>query len=159
MQSLDHAYRLYGPALQTTARRVLGSDDDASDCVHDVLVRYLRRPEAYRPERGELRTYLIVAVRNEAISRVRRERRHAELERASLDGRTETYVLDVPDSVDVARLRRALDALPGDERAALDLAYNRGLTHTEIAARLGVPLGTIKSRLARAVRRLGEAMR
>lgn len=108
--------------------------------MHDVLLRALQRQSTYRPERGDLRTYLLVAVRNEAISRLRRERRHAELERVSAREQPQAYDMEIPDSVDVARLRHALARLPSDQRAALALAYHGGLSHTEIAQRLGAPL-------------------
>ena len=155
----DDMYRQYGAALQTAALRVLGNEDDAADCVHDVLLRFLQRSSAYRQERGALRTYLLVAVRNQAISRVRRTRRRDELDRLSTSGQPQDYELEVSDSVDLGRLRGALATLPPDQRAALELAYHGGLSNSEIAARLNVPLGTIKSRLALAMRKLAAAVR
>ncbi len=145
--------------MHETARRVLGNDDDASDCVHDVLLRVWQRDSTYRPERGALRTYLIIAVRNEAISRVRRTRRHAEIERLSANAQPLTYDMEPPDSVDLARLRRALNGLPQEQRIAIELAYRAGLTHTQIAEQLCVPLGTVKSRLVLAMRKLSVALR
>lgn len=67
-----------------------------------------------------------------------------------------TFDLEVPDHVEAARVRRALEALPPEQRRALELAYFGGLTHREIATALGEPLGTIKSRVAMALRKLGR---
>lgn len=67
-----------------------------------------------------------------------------------------TFDLEVPDHVEAARVRRALEALPPEQRRALELAYFGGLTHREIATALGEPLGTIKSRVAMALRKVGR---
>src|ERR1700733_10653525 len=79
--ALEEAYRQYGEALTTAARHVLGSGSDARDCVHEALMRVWSKEGAYRVERGSLRAFLIVCVRNEAISRRRRDARAVALER------------------------------------------------------------------------------
>ena len=155
---IEDAYRQYGPALQAAARRVLASDADASDCVHDVLVRVLEREPTYRPERGEFRAYLLVAVRNEAVSRIRKMGTRELYERRAADRVPQSYEFEIPDMVERKRLQHALDALPAEQRTALDLAYNGGLSHVEISERLGVPLGTIKSRLVLGLRKLKSAI-
>ena len=127
--------------------------------MHDVLLRVLQRAPSYRPERGSFRTYLLVAVRNEAVTRARSSRRHEDLERFAAAGQPDAYDLGDADVVEVDRLRAAVATLPTDQRAALELAYHGGLSHTEIAERLGVPLGTIKSRLVLAMRKLRTAVR
>ena len=124
--------------------------------MHDVFVRFLKKP-VYSPERGSLRAFLIACVRNEALTRRRAAARHRAIEERTV--MPETMELEITDHVENARIRRALDALPQEQRAALELAYFGGLTHREIAAKLGEPLGTIKSRLALALRRLGRDLR
>ncbi|MGH7708510.1 MAG: RNA polymerase sigma factor [Vulcanimicrobiaceae bacterium] len=151
---MDEAYRAYGTALFSTARYVLGNDDDAADCVHDALLRVWLRPTTYRLERGPLRAYLIVCVRNEAISRRRTAARHARIEEGLARTQAESYEFEIGDHVEAARLRAGLAALPDEQRTALELAYFNQLSHTQIADRLGVPLGTIKSRLSLALRKL-----
>jgi RNA polymerase sigma-70 factor (ECF subfamily) len=157
--ALEEAYRAFAPALYSVARHVLGNDTDAQDCVHDALLRVWGRPTAYRPERGPLRTFLAVCVRNEAIGRKRQAARHFEIERQAVQSEpARPYELEVDDFVERARLREALAALPDEQRQALELAYFRYLSHTQIAEALGVPLGTIKSRLALGLRKLHHAL-
>ena len=72
---------------------------------------------------------------------------------------TVTAEIDVPDFVENARVHRALDGLPSEQRRALELAYFGGMTHREVAAALNEPLGTIKSRISLGLRRLGKELR
>src|SRR5579872_757492 len=118
---------------------VLRAPDDAQDCVHDVFLRISQRPESYHPQRGSMRSFLIACVRNEALGRRRSAARHRAIEeRAAMY--EPTFDLNVPDHVEAARVRRALEALPPEQRRALELAYFGGLTHLEIATALGEPL-------------------
>ena len=158
-RGLDDVYRQYGPVLFAVARDVLGNPEDAQDCVHDALLRIWQRPSAYRPERGALRAYLIVAIRNEAISRKRTATRHLAIEERIAKAEQQGYETEVQDHVELERLRRAVEALPPEQRAALQLAYYEHLSQREISQALDVPLGTIKSRLAMGLRKLQVAIR
>jgi RNA polymerase sigma-70 factor, ECF subfamily len=155
---LENAYRAHGTSLYSIARSVLGNDDDAQDCVHDALLRVWQRADSYRPERGPLGAFLRACVRNEALSRRRNAARHFHIEERLAKSERHEYEIDVTDHVERTRLRSALGELPPEQRVALELAYFGGLSQTQIAERLDVPLGTIKSRLAMAVRKLRAAM-
>jgi len=156
--NLDEIYSLHADVCFSVALHVLRNPDDAEDCVHDVFVRVWQRRDAYNPERGSLRSFLIACVRNEALGRRRSEERHRAIEerQASREGSVE---IEIVDHVEAARVHRALEALPPEQRKALELAYFKGLTHREIAESLGEPLGTVKSRLALALQRMGRALR
>ncbi|MBD5657745.1 MAG: sigma-70 family RNA polymerase sigma factor [Candidatus Eremiobacteraeota bacterium] len=156
--ALDRAYRAYGRQLYSVARHVLGSDADAQDCVHDALLRIWQRPETFRPERGSLRAYLSVCVRNEAIGRKRSAARHFTIEQRLGESEDVRYELEIEDHAERARLREALGTLPVEQRQALECAYWRHLSHGQIAETLDVPLGTIKSRLAMGLRKLQRAL-
>jgi RNA polymerase sigma-70 factor (ECF subfamily) len=151
--ALEEAYRRYGPVLVAAARHVLGTGADARDCVHDTLVRVWAKPDAYRVERGSLRAFLIVCVRNDAIARMRSSMRAVARERSVAP--VVTSEIDVAERVAV---RSALGALPREQREVIELAYWGDLTQTEIAVRLGVPLGTIKSRASLGLRKLARAL-
>jgi RNA polymerase sigma-70 factor (ECF subfamily) len=153
-EGLEAAYAAHGTALFSVARHILRNEDDAQDCVHDVLLRLWRNPSVYRSERGSLRAYLMVCIRNEALTRLRNDARHRKIELRTVSSDSETYEFEIGDVVERDRLRAALAALPSEQRAALALAYAGQLSHREIAERLGQPLGTIKSRLALGLRRL-----
>ena len=152
--ALEEAYRRYGAALVAAARHVLGSSADARDCVHDSLVRLWAKPGAFRVERGSLRAFLIVCVRNEAISRRRGITRAVARERSAVA----TPGVECVDVAERVAVRTALSALPREQRAVIELAYWGDLSQAEIAARLGVPLGTIKSRASLGLRKLARSL-
>jgi RNA polymerase sigma-70 factor, ECF subfamily len=152
--ALEEAYRRHAPALQAAARHVLGSAGDARDCVHDALVRVWSKEGAYRVERGGLRSFLIVCVRNEAISRKRSAVRHVASEQRAAVA-TPAFGVDVAERVAV---RSALATLPREQRDVIELAYWGDYTQAEIAARLNIPLGTIKSRAALGLRKLSRTL-
>jgi RNA polymerase sigma-70 factor (ECF subfamily) len=151
--ALEEAYRRYGALLRAAARHVLGSDADARDCVHEALIRVWSREGAYRPARGALRAFLVVCVRNEAISRRRGAARQVALER-----RVASEPIGDVDPAERIAIRAALATLPQEQRAVIELAYWGQYTQTEIAARLAVPLGTIKSRASLGLRKLARAL-
>jgi RNA polymerase sigma-70 factor (ECF subfamily) len=155
--NLEEIYERYADVCFSVALHVLRSPDDAEDCVQDVFARVWQRSDAYRPERGSLRGFLIACVRNDALGRRRAEARHRAIEEreAQLQPSVE---FEIADHVEAARVRQGLQRLPPDQRRVLELAYFGGLTHREIAAKLDEPLGTVKSRLALALRRLSRAL-
>jgi RNA polymerase sigma-70 factor, ECF subfamily len=151
----EAAYRLHGDALYAAARGVLRDTSDAQDCVHDVMARLWQRRSAFTPERGSLRAFLAVCARNEALTRVRN---------ASTRERILSRVVpEVPAPRDYGdelaereSVERALSALTEKQRETIQMAYYQCLTHPEIAQRTGEPVGTIKSRLSVALRRMRE---
>jgi RNA polymerase sigma-70 factor (ECF subfamily) len=152
--ALEEAYRRHAPALQAAARHVLGTAGDARDCVHDALIRVWSKEGAYRPERGALRSFLMVCVRNEAISRKRSDVRHVASEQRAAVA-TPAFGVDVAERV---AIRSALATLPREQRDVIELAYWGDCTQSEISTRLGIPLGTIKSRAALGLRKLARTL-
>lgn len=156
--AFDEAYRRYAPLLYSTAYNVLGNAEDAGDCLHDALTRVWRSPGAYSRARGALRSFLVVCVRNEAISRLRAGARRRQLaDRLAAEPR-EHAELGAGDPIERDRLRAAMSALPPEQRLPLRLAYYQGKTHAEIAEELREPLGTVKSRIAAGLRKLAGAL-
>jgi RNA polymerase sigma-70 factor, ECF subfamily len=156
--AFDEAYRRYAPLLYSTAYNVLDNAEDASDCLHDALTRVWRSPGAYSRARGALRSFLVVCVRNEAISRRRALARRRHLSERLAAEPHEHAELTAGDPVERDRLRSAMAALPPEQRLPLTLAYYQGKTHAEIAAELREPLGTVKSRIAAGLRKLASAL-
>jgi RNA polymerase sigma-70 factor (ECF subfamily) len=156
--AFDEAYRRYGSLLFSVALNVLHNAEEAEDCVHDVLVRVWKKPAAFAMERGTVRAFLVVCVRNDAISRQRTAARRTRLaERISHENES-VEEIEVADYIEHARVREALAQLPEDQRQALTLAYFGGKTHVEIAKALDQPLGTIKSRISLGLRKLSAAL-
>ncbi|HTU83805.1 MAG TPA: sigma-70 family RNA polymerase sigma factor [Candidatus Acidoferrales bacterium] len=156
--AFDEAYRRYSGLLYSAAYNVLGNAEDARDCVHDALSRVWRSPHAYTRARGAVRSFLVVCVRNEAISRRRSQSRRARLNERLAAEPVVHAELGAGDPIERDRLRAALAQLPPEQRVPLELAYYRGKTHVEIASELQQPLGTIKSRIAMGLRKLGAAL-
>lgn len=156
--AFDDAYRRYASLLYSAAYQVLGEREDAQDCVHDALSRVWRSPAAYSRARGALRSFLVVCVRNEAVTRLRSKARRLKLlERVAAEPQDHAELGDV-DVIEHERLRAALGALPAEQRRPLEMAYFEQKTHTEIARELEQPLGTVKSRIALGLRTLGAQL-
>jgi RNA polymerase sigma-70 factor (ECF subfamily) len=155
--AFDLAYRAYAPRLRAVAYHVVRDRDAAEDVVHGALVR-VWSAGAYDPERGALLSFLIACVRREAFDSLRAaKRRHLREARAADDpvAPDETAALD---PVEARRVRHALDALPDTQRDVILRAYYGHRTLVEVAQDTNVPIGTVKSRLAGALRRLHTAL-
>jgi RNA polymerase sigma-70 factor (ECF subfamily) len=161
---------------------VTGDRSVAEEVVQDTFLALWNRAELYDPVLGELRSWLAVVARNRALNRVRWRLRRVPAEPLSAvtgDGPEAAAMLDwlladagpvasgaaeaLPETaiVDVetaAELARLVDTLPDPERQVLVLAYREGLSQTEIADRLGWPLGTVKTRTRRGLARLRSAL-
>jgi RNA polymerase sigma-70 factor (ECF subfamily) len=146
----ESAYRRYGARLYSTSLRLLRNDALAQECVHDVLLRLWQRRDAYSPQRGDLLAFLVACVRNNALSRLRNDARRRDIVAGA---REATYDLE-EDPIERDRIARAVSELTDTQRHMVELAYYKNMTHSEIASELGEPLGTIKSRIAAALRAL-----
>jgi RNA polymerase sigma-70 factor (ECF subfamily) len=156
--AFDEAYRRYAALLYSTAYNVLDDAEDARDCVQDALARVWRSAHAYSRARGAVRSFLVVCVRNEAISRRRSQARRQHLAQRLAAEPLEHGELNAGDPIERDRLRRAMGKLPAEQRLPLALAYYEGKTHAEISVELKEPLGTIKSRIATGLRKLALAL-
>lgn len=142
------------------AYRMLGDLGDAEEVVQEVFLSAWRSGHTYDPSRGTTHTWILSMVRNRCIDVLRARRRRPVQPLA--EG------ADVPDSADVlneaasnvdaARARQALDALPPEQKQAIELAYFGGLSHTEIATQLAAPIGTVKGRIRLGMDRLRVAL-
>lgn len=157
-EAFARLYDRYASLVFTFATRLLRSRSDAEDLLQEVFVQVWRQAESYAEDRGSPEAWLITITRSRAIDRLRSTRRR-EMSAVSLDEVKEAETGLSGDSVRTnteARLmvRGPLARLPEAQRRALELAYFDGLTQTEIAARLGEPLGTVKTRIRDGLERL-----
>jgi RNA polymerase sigma-70 factor (ECF subfamily) len=143
------------PRLRRYARVLRRNHDDADDLVQDTLERAWSRAGLW-PGVGDMRTWLFSIMHNLHVDALRRGR----LETVDLGGEA----LDLPDALavserlDLQALQRAFDALPADQQAVLELVAVQGLGYAEAALALGVPIGTVMSRLSRARDRLRQGL-
>jgi RNA polymerase sigma-70 factor (ECF subfamily) len=150
-----HARRAYGLALRVTADPTL-----AEDAVQEAFCAIWRRADSFRTSRGSATSWLLALVHHKAVDVVRREQarrrpvRPEELERPE----PVTPEQQVLASEDGRRARLALAQLPEEQQRLLSMLYLDGLTQREVAGRLGVPLGTVKSRTHVAMGALRRAL-
>ena len=156
-RAFDELYRRYARAVLGLALRRIGDRGRAEDATQDAFVAIWRSASTFDPSRGTGAPWLFAVARNAITDGLRRGPNPvAELE----DGPGGD-----PDPSDRAeaswtawRVHRALEILPEHERPVIELAYWRGLSQSEIAASLGIPLGTVKTRTRSALARLADAL-
>jgi RNA polymerase sigma factor (sigma-70 family) len=146
------------PALRRYARSLLRDHEEVDDLVHDCLVCALDRLHTRR-ENGELRPWLFAILHNLFISRVRRNARRPRA--VSIDDVDEDRLVTragQDDRVQTRDLMRIVDGLPEEQRSVLLLVSVEDLPYAEVAGILGIPIGTVMSRLSRARERLRQSV-
>jgi RNA polymerase sigma-70 factor (ECF subfamily) len=170
-------YDRYATLAYALALRLLQDPGQAEDVVQDVLLSLWERPDRFDPTQGTLRTWVLSATHHRAVDRIRRRVSHPQTSldafqsTSSFSGDRERVLADIlvaSDEMDPAisaeqheravAVRHALTLLPLAQRDALLLAYFAGLTHQQIAAELGEPLGTIKTRIRLGLIKLREML-
>ena len=160
---LTALYDESSPIVYGLAYRVLSSAEDAEEVTIDVYNQVWRTAESYQEGRGSVLSWLATMARTRAIDRLRSrsvvgrsdEPLSAVLEHAEAGVNVEDTIVQRLDS---RRISAALDSLPEEQQRALRLAYFTGMTHSEIAAHLGVPIGTVKTRIRLGLMRLRDVL-
>jgi len=162
VRAVGTLYDRYSPTLFPIALRIVRDRSEAEDLIHDAFVAVNERAAQYTADRGTVVAWLVTLVRNLSIDRTRRRERRGALAREVIAHEPPASVRDperlTSDAGERARIRRALLTLPEAQRQTLEVAFFEGLSYPEIAARENVPLGTIKSRAARALSALRDAL-
>lgn len=169
--ALEALYDRYSRLVFSTAYRVLNDAGGAEDVVQDVYIRLWQRPDRYVEERGKFLGWLLSVTRNRAIDEIRSRKRRPISESQLRGAEDGTSITDDRPSEAAARefasaelvdqrqaVRDALKEIPPEQRAAIELAYFKGLTQAEIAEALDTPLGTIKTRIRLGMRKLRDAL-
>ncbi len=159
--AVEELYARYSGPLYSLAYQVTGADRFAQDVVQEVFIAVWKDAGRFDPSRGALGPWLFSLARHKAIDLVRRES-NVRKRTADVDLEFE----EAPDDVDREawlrirrdRVRAAMGSLPEAQRTALELAFFAGLTHVEVAERLGIPLGTAKTRIRTALLKLRDLL-
>jgi RNA polymerase sigma-70 factor (ECF subfamily) len=151
-------YERYASLTFTFALRLLGSRSDAEDLLQEVFLQVWRQAQSYSPERGSPEAWLITMTRSRAIDKLRsvHKRGMSPLsldEPPGLEGGTQVKPATQASEAKLT-VQGVLAKLPETQRTVLELAYFDGLTQSEIASRLGEPLGTVKTRMRTGLERL-----
>jgi RNA polymerase sigma-70 factor, ECF subfamily len=154
--AMAQLYDRYSPIVYSVALRVLADTGAAEDVVQEVFLKLWRNPGLFDSSRGNLGAWLAVIARNRAIDTLRK--RHPEADISDVVVSVEPDMAgDAQRARATEKVRGALGAMPPAQRSALEMAYFEGLTHTEIAAKTGEPLGTIKTRIRAGLQALRKA--
>ncbi len=159
-RALATLYDRHAPLMLGLARRIVGGKPEAEDIVHDVFVEAWRRAADYDEQRGSVKAWLLLRTRSRAID----YRKSAGVSRTVPAGDGAWLALladprgDESEAPDRARLRRVVAGLASEQREVLVLGYFEGLSSSEIAAKIAIPIGTVKSRVAAALAALRAAL-
>lgn len=158
--ALAALYDRYAGMLSSVLNRILRDTQAAEEILQDIFYQLWRTAGRFDPSRGSLPGWLVVIARNRAISRLRR---HNPAGGEEIAENTVMVPVNLESAVAqrelLGRVTSALQTLPQEQRAVLELAYFEGMTHSEIARHTGDPLGTVKTRLRTAVETLKRNLR
>jgi RNA polymerase sigma-70 factor, ECF subfamily len=163
--AFDQLYIRWSPMLYGLACKILNDPKEAEDALQDGFVHVWHKASSYDPGRSSPTTWAYMIFRNKAIDRLRSlDRRGRGLERIALEEREHTSRSAGPEEGAESSERRqvvksALQSIPPDQREAISLAFFSGLTQTEIAERIGAPLGTVKARIRRGMLKLADVLK
>lgn len=160
--ALGALYDRFGGLAFGLAYRVLGERGAAEDVVQEAFLSVWRRAATFQPGRGSARTWLLSVIHHRAIDRARnatgRAAHSAPLEEVDRLVSGDDPWSEVETTLLGETLRGGLGALPPEQRQTIELAYFEGCTQSQIAGRMGVPLGTVKGRTRMALRKLRELL-
>jgi RNA polymerase sigma-70 factor (ECF subfamily) len=168
-RALAELYDRHGALVFSLAHAILGEAADAEETTADVFLQVWRAAATFDPSRASVAAWLTMVARSRALDRVRARRRRERTiaTAAALSSEGETVHGAAPAAADRAteagevgaRVRAVLRELPAVQRRCLELAYFEGLTHSEIAAAMGEPLGTVKTRIRAGMDKLRTVLR
>jgi RNA polymerase sigma-70 factor (ECF subfamily) len=157
-QAFRAIYQQYGKAIYSLAYRILQNATLAEEVTQDTFLKVWRQKALWDPNKGNLKNWLLTITHFTAIDRLRQERRQPVLHPDPIE--------DIEEAIPVPRaeigwqdgvaLRLLVSQLPTEQASLIELAFFRGLSHSEIADEMDIPLGTVKTRLRTGLQRLRE---
>ena len=155
----------YAPSAKALALRVVRQSNLAEEIVQEAFMALWKNPDGYDQQRGSVKAWLMGMVHHRAVDLVRREEAHRRRAERSIPEAMETepdpaeqVVQELGAPQERAAVLGALDGLPAEQRRVIELMYFDGRSQSQIAAELGLPLGTVKSRTLLGMRRLRGAL-
>lgn len=159
VRSLEDLYRLFGRSVFSLALGILKDPRSAEEVTQEVFLSVWRSARDFDPQRGRARTWILSLAHHKSVDALRRQRLRTTEPLAETLADDRDVAEQAMKAVDGARVRDALLALPKTQREVLTLAYYIGYTQREIAEKLGLPLGTVKTRMRDGLIRLRERFR
>lgn len=155
-ESLGELFDRHAGRMKSLALRIVRNPEEAEDVVQEVFVQAWRQAGRFDPTRGNVLAWLSIVTRSRSLDRWRR--RATRRETAVADAHELEAPRGAAGDPSAWAASSALSELPADQRGPLELAYWEGLSQSEIAGRLGLPLGTVKTRMRTGLKRLREAL-
>ena len=157
--SLAQLYDRHIRLLWSLVLRIVKTKDEAEEVIQDLFIRVWQRASSFDPKRGEVKVWLCQMARSMAIDRLRanlsrstRELTYGTEQEAEKMSQPSTIELEI----DWSKVSQAVQNLPPEERVLIELAYFEGLSQSQIAEKIGLPLGTVKTRIRQAMLKLKE---
>jgi RNA polymerase sigma-70 factor (ECF subfamily) len=154
-QALGVLYDRHCGVMLALGLRIIGVRREAEDLLHDVFLEAWRHAGDYDPKRGSVKTWLLLRMRSRCLDRVR-SHGFSRVESLQHEPVRQGTVERSERRLDGARARQLLETLPAAQREVLELGYFEGLSFSEIATALDIPIGTVKSRVSAAMTKLRE---
>jgi RNA polymerase sigma-70 factor (ECF subfamily) len=159
-EALGTLYNLFASVMMAVAVRMLGGQREAQDLVHDVFLEAWLHAGEFDAARGSLRSWLLLRLRSRALDRLgRAEAQRTSSIETSHPAEPQDPIAPALEQADRIGLREAVERLDGGVREILELTYFRGMTADAVARSTGLPVGTVRSRLARGLRVLRATLR
>ena len=149
-KAMGEIFDRYGSLVYSVAFRVLKDPAQAEDVMQEIFFQVWKGPGAFVQVRGSLGAWLAVVARNRAIDSLRRRRPTEPVDEVVLGSNT-NLASEIERSTMMEKVRGVLKKLPHEQQTSVELAFFEGLTHSEIAAKTGDPLGTVKTRIRSAL--------
>ena len=163
-KSLEMLYDRYGRLIYSLALRIVGTTSDAEEITQEVFLKLWKKAGSYDSSKGSPFSWVVAIARRHAIDRTRSKNFKGKQNETTLDAvNNMTANTDVTDTVimteEARTMRNAVKRLPTQDRVIVELAYFEGLTHSQIAAKLKQPLGTVKTRLRHGIMELRKMIK
>ena len=155
--ALKELYSRFSKQIYSLARRMLREESAAEDVTQDVFVKIWQKALDYSSLKGAVSTWVMTIAHHSSVDAIRR--RSTQETVVLEDGELERYPIEQDDDrLEQVTVSRALESLEPGERGLIELAYFEGLSHSQLATRTGIPLGTIKTRLRLGLQKLKAAL-
>lgn len=154
--ALTALYARYGGPVYSFALRVLQNTAQAEEITQDIFLRVWERADQWDPTKGKLSSWLLTMTRYAAIDHIRRENRHPRLAEPELDDLPQIAANPDGDIAEGRILRNLIQQLPSDQGQLIQLAFFGGMSHSELAETLQLPLGTVKTRIRLGLQKLRD---
>lgn len=144
--ALSSFYSRHSKRIYSVAFRILRDPGAAEDILQEIIMQVWRDPASFASIQGSLEGWLAVVTRNRAIDVIRVRKPTDPLDGLAIAS-SQNFAAEVEDSIAVEEIRKIVATLPEEQRTTVEMAYFKGLSHSEIAKLTGDPLGTVKTRI------------